>query len=232
MTVGLINGNVQRVNVVSLTIDPSSANEYSTNGTFASDTGWTKGTGWTISGGKADAAGAISTALTQTAAFPLVSGAVYTVTFTTSSTSAGSVAVSLGGGTAGTSRSTDNTFTQAITAGSTQTIAFTGSGFTGKIDDVTIHNPTMEQTYTLQGVKVGDMIFLNKPSCDAGLGYCGARVTAPDTIGITFVNPTASDVDAGSEVWTLAVVRGELNYLPEPGVRRTFVTTGVIDGVL
>jgi hypothetical protein len=35
--------------------------EYVTNGTFATDTGWTKGTGWTIGAGVATATGAIST---------------------------------------------------------------------------------------------------------------------------------------------------------------------------
>lgn len=116
----------------------SSSANFITNGTFASDTGWTKGTGWTISGGKADAAGAISTALSQTAAIELVEGRTYALTFTTSSVSAGSVAATLGGGTAGASISGNSTQTQYIKAGSSQTIAFTGTGFTGKIDDVTI----------------------------------------------------------------------------------------------
>lgn len=109
-----------------------------TNGTFASDTGWTKGTGWTIAAGVATATGAISTAISQTAATPLIEGRSYSVTFTTSSVSAGSVAVTLGGGTAGTSRSTSATFTETIIAGSSQTIAFTGTGFTGNIDTITV----------------------------------------------------------------------------------------------
>ena len=108
-----------------------------TNGTFASDTGWTKGSGWVIAAGVATATLA-DTDLEQDCPETLVEGRTYTVTFTTSSTAAGSVAVSLGGGDPGTSRSTDNTFVEVITAGATNVVAFTGTGFTGSIDNVTI----------------------------------------------------------------------------------------------
>ncbi len=107
-----------------------------TNGTFASDTGWTKGAGWTIAAGVADATGAISTALSQTAAITLVAGRSYTVTFD-ATRAAGTVTVSIGG-TAGTARSTSATFTEVIVAGATQVIAFTGAGFTGTIDNVIV----------------------------------------------------------------------------------------------
>ncbi|OYV45309.1 MAG: hypothetical protein B7X10_05955, partial [Burkholderiales bacterium 21-58-4] len=73
----------------------------------------------------------------QTAAATLVSGNTYQVTFTAVVT-AGSVAVSLGGGTAGTSISASSTVTQTITAGSTQVINFAGSSFTGSIAAVSI----------------------------------------------------------------------------------------------
>lgn len=109
------------------------------NGTFTVGTGWTLGAGWTIGTGVATASGAISTAISQVAAAtaPLVSGQTYVVTFTTTR-SAGSLAVTLGGGTAGTAVSTATTTSQIITAGATQTIAFTGSGFTGSLDNVSI----------------------------------------------------------------------------------------------
>lgn len=86
---------------------------------------------------------------------------------------------------------------------------------------------TAEQTFTLSGAKIGDIIFVNKPSCTAGLGIAGARVTAVDTIGITFVNPTAGGINAASEVWNIAVVRAELDYRPEPGIRKDQVSSGV-----
>lgn len=110
-----------------------------TNGAFATDTSWTKGTGWTIAAGVADAAGAISTALTQECAgtLQLVSGQSYLTTFVLTR-AAGSITLSLGGGTAGTSRASSATFTEVITAGTTQTISFNTTGFTGTLDSVTI----------------------------------------------------------------------------------------------
>ena len=113
--------------------------EYSTNGSFASDTAWTKGSGWSISGGKGVASSASST-LSQNAAHTLVAGRKYTVTYTVSSFSAGTVTFSVGG-TAGTARSANGTYTEIIAAGSTQVIEFTGAGFTGDVNALTIAGP-------------------------------------------------------------------------------------------
>ncbi len=110
-----------------------------TNGTFASDTGWTKGADWTIAAGVADCAGASNTDISQAAAAstPLIEGQAYLVTFTLTR-AAGSIACSLGGGTAGTSRSSSATFSEVIVAGATQVILFDTTGFTGTLDTVTI----------------------------------------------------------------------------------------------
>lgn len=108
------------------------------NGTFADDTDWTKGTGWTIGSGVATATGGISTALEQDAlgTYPLVAGQPYAVTFTVTR-SAGSITPSLGG-TNGTAISTSTTITEVIYAGATQAIAFTGSSFTGTLDNISV----------------------------------------------------------------------------------------------
>lgn len=66
---------------------------------------------------------------------------------------------------------------------------------------------TAEQTVTVPGAKVGDMVFTNKPSLTAGLGLAGSRVSAANTVAITFVNPTAGSIDAGSEVYTFTLIR-------------------------
>ena len=66
---------------------------------------------------------------------------------------------------------------------------------------------TAEQTFTMTGVKVGDMVYASKPSNTTGLGICNARVSAADTVAISFVNPTAGGVDAASETWNLLVIR-------------------------
>lgn len=125
--------------------------EYATNGTFASDTGWTKGTGWTIAAGVATATGAISTTLSQTAAVALIPGYSYTVTFTISAFTAGTIAVSLGGGTAGTARGSAATFVQTIVAGAAQDITFNTVGFTGSIDNVTISGWILGTGWTTDG---------------------------------------------------------------------------------
>jgi hypothetical protein len=130
-----------------------------TNGTFASDTGWTKGAGWTIAAGVADAAGGISTALSQTAGVALVEGRAYTVTFT-ATRAAGSVTVSVGG-TNGTARSSSATFTETIIAGSTQIIAFTGAGFTGTIDTVSVTPAAFEKVTDADLPSAGTITFID-----------------------------------------------------------------------
>jgi len=110
--------------------------EYQTNGNFGADLNWTKGAGWTIAAGKATATGAISTDIKQNAALNLIAGQSYTVQFTVTR-SAGSLTPSIGG-TAGTARSATDQYTETIIAGSTQEIKFTGAGFTGDLDFVTV----------------------------------------------------------------------------------------------
>ena len=55
-------------------------------------------------------------------------------------------------------------------------------------------NTTAEQLFTVTGVLVGDFVFVNKPTTQAGLGICGARASAANQIGITFNNNTASGI--------------------------------------
>ena len=110
------------------------------NGDFATDTVWTKGTGWTIGAGVATATGAISTAISQSSIITLVRGRSYAVTFTMTA-SAGTLTPSIGG-TAGTARNSSGTYTEIIIAGATQEIAFTGAGFTGTLDNVSVKPTT------------------------------------------------------------------------------------------
>jgi len=124
--------------------------EYVTNGAFASDTGWTKGTGWTIAAGVATATGAISTALSQTSAITLIPGYTYTLTFTVTAFTAGTITASVGG-TAGTARGSAATFTQTFVAGASQIIAFTGAGFTGSIDNVSVTAWVLGTGWTTDG---------------------------------------------------------------------------------
>jgi hypothetical protein len=107
-----------------------------TNGTFAVGTGWTLGAGWSIGAGHATAAGALNTAISQTPTV-MIPGVPYVVTYTITR-SAGSIQPSLGG-TLGTSRNAAGTYSETIIAGSgSGLISFTGTGFTGTLDTVSM----------------------------------------------------------------------------------------------
>lgn len=67
-----------------------------------------------------------------------------------------------------------------------------------------------EQTFTVNGVKSGDIVVsVNKPSATAGLGVVNARVSADDTVALTFMNTTAGALDPASETYTIVLARAE-----------------------
>jgi len=67
---------------------------------------------------------------------------------------------------------------------------------------------TAEQTVTVAGLAVGDIVYVSKPTAQAGIGIAGVRVSAKDTLAITFVNPTASGVTAtAGEKWLGTVIK-------------------------
>lgn len=165
-----------------------------TNGSFTTDTDWTKGAGWTIAAGVATATGAISTAISQNSAITLIEGKTYSVKYTITR-SAGSITLSLGG-TAGTARSASGTYSETIIAGTTQVISFGTSGFTGTLDNVTIReiggiriqSPT---TYTVNGTA---LTF----ATPAATGVNNIFVFAPYIlIGAAGAAQTAADLAAG-----------------------------------
>jgi hypothetical protein len=69
---------------------------------------------------------------------------------------------------------------------------------------------TAEQTFTLTGLKINDVVFAVKPTAQAGLSVTHARVSAADTVAITFVNPTAAGIlPTASEVYKIFWFRPE-----------------------
>jgi hypothetical protein len=69
-------------------------------------------------------------------------------------------------------------------------------------------NTTAEQTFTLAGLAVGDVVWVNKPTSQAGLGMAGVRVSAANTLAITFINATAAPiVPTASEVYQVGGIR-------------------------
>ena len=64
-------------------------------------------------------------------------------------------------------------------------------------------NTSEEETFTVEGLETGMFVAVNKPSLDAGLAVGNARVSADDTLALTFINSTAGAIDPASEVYTL-----------------------------
>ena len=64
-----------------------------------------------------------------------------------------------------------------------------------------------EQTVTVAGLKVGDICLLVKPTATAGVGIVNVRVSAADTLAVTFMNATAGSVNPASETYTMLVFR-------------------------
>ncbi len=67
---------------------------------------------------------------------------------------------------------------------------------------------SVERTYTLPGLRVGDVITANKPSAfTAGLGLAMARCSAADTLALTFFNVTGGGLSIQAENWLIQVDR-------------------------
>lgn len=67
-----------------------------------------------------------------------------------------------------------------------------------------------EQTFTLHGLRTTDIVLcVVKPSLTAGLDIGNTRVSAANTIAITFSNSTASPIDPPSENYQFVIFRPE-----------------------
>lgn len=64
-------------------------------------------------------------------------------------------------------------------------------------------NTTAEQTFTVTGLVAGSPVWVNKPSWTNGLGVAGVRVSAANTLAITFANSTASAIVPPSEAYVI-----------------------------
>jgi hypothetical protein len=68
-------------------------------------------------------------------------------------------------------------------------------------------NTSAEQTFAVSGLTTADKVFVNKPTIQAGLGIVGARVSATDTLAITYGNFTASPIVPTAETYAVLAVR-------------------------
>ena len=69
-------------------------------------------------------------------------------------------------------------------------------------------NTSAEQTFTVNGLQAGDHVAVNKPSAQTGLAIVNVRVSAANTLAITFGNFTAGSITpTASEVYLVLVSR-------------------------
>ena len=76
-------------------------------------------------------------------------------------------------------------------------------------------NTTAEQTFTVAstvGLTASTLAAVNKPSIQAGLAVAGVRVSAANTLAITYVNNTAVAITPNAETYTVAAFQ-----VPNPG---------------
>lgn len=80
--------------------------------------------------------------------------------------------------------------------------------YTPTINPASIATATsVEQTFTVTGLTTADKVVVIKPTCTTGVGIVNARVSAADTLALTFMNATAGAVDPASEVYTVLAFR-------------------------
>ncbi len=128
-----------------------------TNGSFPSDaSSWVLAAGWAWHGsGKIEHTTGNTGSATQNVtdqAIPIRDGIEYTLSFVVSNRSAGSVHFHIGGGTASSDTVSDGTYTQTITAGSSNTdiIINVTTDFDGMIDDI-----SLKATYMPKAIEYG-----------------------------------------------------------------------------
>lgn len=68
-------------------------------------------------------------------------------------------------------------------------------------------NSTSEQTFTITGLNTNDLVIINKPSHQSGLGIGNARVSAANTLAITYMNVSGGAIVPTSEEYSVVVIR-------------------------
>jgi hypothetical protein len=139
-----------------------------------------------------------------------------------------------------------NLATTAITQPATQGSLKGGVGivteYASTITPLSVANATSaEQTFTVTGLATGQVVAVNKPTSQAGLIVGQARVSALNTVGITFGNDTAASITptAGETYFITAfpanmVISATLTPLsvaPNTTAEQTFTVTGLPPGV-
>ena len=68
---------------------------------------------------------------------------------------------------------------------------------------------TAEQTFTVYGILPHDHVTVNPPSATAYVGLVGVRVSAANTLALTFSNQSSAGLSSASGVYSIKVFRAE-----------------------
>lgn len=80
--------------------------------------------------------------------------------------------------------------------------------FSATLDPTSVPaNSTSEQTFSLNGVTTQDIVTVSKPTHTTGLGIANCRVSAANTLAITFMNNTGSAIDPPTETYLIHTIR-------------------------
>ncbi len=135
--------NSQSLTVIGDNVDAGGASNLVDNGDFSNgSTSWVLGVNWSISSERAQHTTTGTDTLSQTIVGGLDQGESYVIIYNLDITAGGGITVSVGG-TAGTLRNVDNTYSETIVAGASETIVFTpAADFAGFIDNVALYKVT------------------------------------------------------------------------------------------
>lgn len=79
------------------------------------------------------------------------------------------------------------------------------SVFTQALTPVSVAaNTSAEQTFTVTGLISGGKVVVTKPSVTTGISLGGARISAANTLAVTFVNNTAAAITPAPETYTIS----------------------------
>jgi len=89
--------------------------------------------------------------------------------------------------------------------------------FSIALTPVSVANATSaEQTFdaTAIGLLTTDVVLVQKPTAQAGLGIVGTRVSATNVLAITFMNTTAATITpTAAQTYLVTVIRPQPNFV-------------------
>jgi len=195
---GWMNGDIKLATLSDTDDTDLVGSELVTNGTFDSDSDWTKGTGWSIAGGKAISQNtAISDTLTPSVNIGMVQGKSYAFTFNIVDYTSGSLTFAVFDGAGGASPQFTNVgkFTWIYTAvrDNDQFVVRAAPTFTGSIDNISVRLAEEDRSVNGNGLQVFGTVTREPVATGADLvaysGFSGTNY---------LVQPYNSDLDFGT----------------------------------